>query len=479
MGRIAPPLLFSAAFSIDPAELRGRGVLDPALNVDTKLFIDPLLLPFSRYDAFASSGWKRYEEHFGRVISALSKSEAIADRFWIIARRLLQFREIKWTCLGYGAATISGSGSGKLLTDAMMQSAQAIIRHGIDDPELFLAFPLFEDGIGPDRISDMTTNVIAPEIVSFTASIAKELEVPTRLQHLSTIGAGRLSAELPWNHLAGGPVLLLPEDVLRALPISTDWGAIADNVENVASDVSRHIIELWQTKSSKSKADLKEAVLRDAKTARWLLDTIASIDPKSYNFSVDPEYEVLWRELGERVASSSGIQIRPPLSHTKEELLRVVSDIVATFRFLVEERRLSEELYLPDGRTRTEKAAQRLFFAVAYAHCKANNIDITPEADTGNGPVDFKFSSGFAGRVVVEIKLSKGKVVSGFERQIAKYAAAEETDAAIYLVLDVGGLGEKLEAIFNIRNAAAQSGRRVASIELIDATRRLSASKLA
>ena len=66
---------------------------------------------------------------------------------------------------------------------------------------------------------------------------------------------------------------------------------------------------------------------------------------------------------------------------------------VDQFQFLIEKRRLSEELY-HEGDPRPEKSAQRLFFAVAHAYCKANNLDLTPEADTGNGPVDFKMSSG-------------------------------------------------------------------------------------
>jgi hypothetical protein len=58
-------------------------------------------------------------------------------------------------------------------------------------------------------------------------------------------------------------------------------------------------------------------------------------------------------------------------------------------------RRFSEELYHA-GRPRPEKAAQRLFFAVAHAYCKAHNLDLTPKADTGNGPGDFKVSAGCA-----------------------------------------------------------------------------------
>ena len=151
--------------------------------------------------------------------------------------------------------------------------------------------------------------------------------------------------------------------------------------------------------------------------------------------------------------------------------------IVDQFRFLIEQRRISEELY-HNGSPRPEKAAQRLFFAVAYAYCKANNLDLTPEADTGNGPVDFKISQGFRGRVLVEIKLSyNGKLVSGYTRQLEAYRTAEETLKAYYLVIDVGHMGKKYERLLELKREAASRGEPAPPIVVVDGLRRRSASK--
>ena len=54
--------------------------------------------------------------------------------------------------------------------------------------------------------------------------------------------------------------------------------------------------------------------------------------------------------------------------------------------------------FLYDGKTkklRHESSAQLLFFSVAQIYCLANNIDVSPETDSGNGSVDFKFSNGY------------------------------------------------------------------------------------
>ena len=116
---------------------------------------------------------------------------------------------------------------------------------------------------------------------------------------------------------------------------------------------------------------------------------------------------------------------------------------------------------------------------MAHCYCKANNLDLTPEADTGNGPVDFKMSSGFNGRVLVEIKLStNSKLIAGYEKQLRAYAEAEETTSAFYIVLDVGQMGKKDQQLVAVKNREAKAGKPTSAIVLIDGQRRPSASKL-
>nr|WP_047169723.1 hypothetical protein [Sphingomonas sp. Y57] len=92
---------------------------------------------------------------------------------------------------------------------------------------------------------------------------------------------------------------------------------------------------------------------------------------------------------------------------------------------------------------------------------------------------DFKLSTGFTGRVLVEIKLSTNtKLVAGYTRQLERYREAEEAAAGYYVVLDVGQMGRKHERLIAARNDAVLAGQKVSPIEIIDGTRRESASKL-
>ena len=131
MARIRNPVRFSTHFGIADTLLKKLGALDPTLNADTKLFIDPFLVPMSRHPEIAKGGRKTYEQHFEKVIKLLAGSKKYGDVAWRSARRLMEFPEVKWTCLGYGAQTISGSGSGAFTTDGVMQTAREIVDLGI------------------------------------------------------------------------------------------------------------------------------------------------------------------------------------------------------------------------------------------------------------------------------------------------------------------------------------------------------------
>ena len=56
---------------------------------------------------------------------------------------------------------------------------------------------------------------------------------------------------------------------------------------------------------------------------------------------------------------------------------------------------------------RSEEDVQLLFKGILDEHCRANNIDFTREVNQAMGPVDFRFSSGYTNRVLLEAKLAK------------------------------------------------------------------------
>ena len=485
MARFSDVLLFSTHFEVSPARLEKLGVLDPALNVDTNLFIDPLLLARSAHDEMRTGATKTYDTHFGTVIKLLIASQRRGDAAWSAAERLLRFPEIKGTCLGYSAESVSGSGSGKEATANYIATASDIVRLGIDDPDLFVAMSLFEEGVGPDRISDMTTHVIFNDLLRFNARILKNLNVPIEEHEIVLRNGNSYVVNLPTNPCIPNkrtPVILVPMDILRDLPIATDWGEVGSVASRNAvyrQRANKQLGEIWRDKSLESKAKLKDWALKREDNFEVLLELLHGSKAKSYDFQADPKGELTWRRLLPSLIENVRKASELPTKLNLTGLVRVVELIIEEFRFLIEDRRFSEELYAPDGSPRPERSAQRLFYAVAFAFCKANDLDITPEAETGNGPVDFKVSNSFTGRVLVEIKLSSNnKVISGYTKQLEQYKIGEKTDKGFYILIDVGEIGEKAERLIGLKNAAAGAGQKTSELVFINGIRRRSASKL-
>jgi hypothetical protein len=483
VAKISNPVRFSAYFKVDDKQLTRLGVLDPTLNADTRLFIDPFLIPRSKHPEIAKSGRGTYKKHFETVIKLLAASKRTGDTAWRSARRMMEFPELKFTCLGYGGQSVSGSGSGAFTTDGVMQTAREIVDLGVDDPDLFVAMGLFENGIGPDRISDMATNVILPDLLAFNTRILKSISIPTKNVSITLRNGNSYETKLPINPFLSGdtPVLLVPADILRALPIATDWSDVADAAAKnsaLRDRVNRQIAEIWRQKARKDKDKLRHWALGSKEHFNLYLELLRSVKPTPYDLESDPTGEVRWRRVAETIAIDQPFALPGPTQNDAASVAAVVAKIIEQFQFLIEERRLSEELY-HEGKPRPEKSAQRLFFAVAYAYSKANNIDVTPEADTGNGPVDFKMSAGFTGRVLVETKLStNSKVVDGYSKQLETYKDAEETTRGFYVVIDVGKMGKKAEKLLVLKNNRAKARLPTSGIVLIDGRRKPSASHL-
>lgn len=473
LARISNPILFSQEFKIDPKQLIKLGLLDPILTADTKLFIDPVLLESSKHPIIKSKGVAQFVEHYGKVIRLLQHSKVVGDVAWRNSALLLKLDERPELCLGFGGGTTRGRDIPKNTQNAILRTAKEIIELGVKDPELFSLVGLLEEGVGPDTIGDMTANALLPVLVELTSETAKQLGIKTKLQFVDGI-----EAKLPYNKYSGKPQLLVPNDILRDLPIASDWSDIttaASENQKIRDRVNKFLGNVWMISGKKQKDQLRASALKDQKSFKALMEAAYNLSEDSYDFDADPEGHRIFREALAEVGTKFPLKIKKPTAKTHNELRAIVDVIVEHFKELIETNGINYLLW-SGNKPRSEKAAQRLFFAVADVYCRANNLDISPETDSGGGPVDFKFSSGYAGRIVVELKLSTGAVVHGYKTQIKVYSTAAKAFDAIFLIVDVGKMGKKLDTIFDAKNAAAKLGEKTSDIVVVDASIKPSAS---
>jgi hypothetical protein len=475
MAKIINPKLFSQQFGVPKADIDKAGFLDPLLNADTKLFIDPLLLRKSKNTTLATKGVAAFRKRTSDIVNLLLANPTNTGPAWTAALRLLDLHERRETCLGYGGAGTSGSSRPDSLKTRILNTTRDIVNLGVKNPEIIGLMGIFEDDVGPDTISDMTTNSLLGVLQEITLGFCRKYSIPT-----AKFTLGLEQYELPINPLANGHgFLLVPKDVLRELPVATDWSDIDRVVQHNA--ILRHLVNkmiggITKATIKEKKRALKTIALQSEGNFQKLFTDLLAGNLQGYDFGKDKKNVEALREILTSTPQRFPLAIVQPTSPSAAELRRVVNEVTAQFKHLVEDCDLSRLLW-DNSNPKPEKAAQLVYFGVADSYCKANDIDISPEVHSGGGPVDFKFSSGYAGRLLVEMKLSKGTVVHGYEEQLETYKAAAETEEALFLVIDVGKMGTKLIKIKKIQADRQALGERTADIVVVDAKRKPSASK--
>ncbi len=470
MAKIKNPLLFSKHFGVHERELEKAGIIDPFLNVDTQLFIDPVLLSKSGNPEISDAAYHGFREHFSNYVRLLAISEAEGDAAWKAARRLLDLREPPQTGLGYGGSSRSGSSRPNQVRDAIMRTSKEIVVLGSKDPEMISLMGFFEENVGPDTISDFTTRVINDSLGSITETFCLQHHIPVHeVNEISDVS-------LPTYN--GTSILLVPRDIVRDLPIANDWSdiqAAALQNQEIRERVNSFLGRIAGPTVSDRKAALRYAALGSPEDFEHFLHSV-----KENAAYYDPNQDALGYYKLRDLLRSDLAQFRqndkPDITKGPDHLRELVIETIDHFKHHVEHGNLWEELWV-EGKPKKERAAQLIYFAIADCFCVANDVDVSPEANMGGGPVDFKFSRGYRARVLVEIKRSTGTVVHGYEKQLEIYKDAARTNFGIFVIMDYGGLGNKLRRIQSIRRRRLEDGKQASDIIVIDASTKASASK--
>jgi hypothetical protein len=297
---------------------------------------------------------------------------------------------------------------------------------GSVDPVIFELLGVFQEKMGCDRISDLITYILKDVIISYNKRIQKELNI---------IDGDNGLAINPYNNKE---ILLLPQQILSPLPVAEEFG----DIEFACSENKRVRDEINEILDLGNRSRLsKEEVYYLLKTKLEFRDEVIKkyknmVLPK-YDFETDPKGEYIWYIKSREQVNNYPLELSQPKNI--KQVLGVVEKICEQFKILVEANGLWRLLYDDKYKPKHESAAQLLFFGIADSYCKANNIDISREPNNGHGPVDFKLSKGYKEKVVVEIKLtSNSQLLHGIQTQLPMYMEQENTNKAIYLIIDNG-----------------------------------------
>lgn len=476
-------LTFSEYLNIPTSTLQDLGAFDPILSVDSKFFIDPKSLETTAVSEFKNARDKLFNR-YADIFELLNASKEVGDRFWKAAYEHFPKGEVEELCIGYGFDNTGGRGMGHDLVNETLITVKDFISSGIDNPLLLELVGFFQKGVGSDIVSDMIGRALLDEIIAFTTRVTNTIASLTDIEPES-YEHNKVTQSAFKNPSNNKRVLLIPADILQPLPVAEDWDSVdrvsAANAQ-VRNDFARMVgaYDWKRAKSRMSKDALKDAMLKHPSAVDDLIEKYDKKPAKpAYDFKEDPSGEYKWLDDARRFVKDNPLAL--PSASSPAEVNEVVKKIISKFKSLVENNGAWASFYTrgKGSKLMHESYPQKFFYGVADAYCDASNLDISPETNSGRGPVDFKFSNGRKAKVLVEMKYTASSHLRhGFEKQIGEYEKAEKPYSTHYLVLKVSAPTDYSDDLNSAIADAIEAKKVLPVIDYIDARKKESASKV-
>lgn len=455
-------------FGISENLYKKTGAFNPVIGVDSLFFVDPLLLSKTQVVEFKGAQ-KEVRDYFASVITLIKSGNQKARK---LAHKKLILREVKGIGIGYGSKTDDGSAIGPELASRLLNTADELIQMGISDPEIFEVMGLFEEDFGPDRLSDGLIRILLERIFKYSERITKELEI----KEVYVQKNYEKNYTLTKHPLKDGPLLFIPQGILRDLPVANSFeeiSVVAIFNEALRQKFNAILASIFAGRDKKpKKSEIKQYLLETKDRIKTIVDVYQSCVPKSYDFNADPAGLYLWLEKAKQLVQENPVSIPAK----PKDLGEVVKIVIDAFRKGVETKGWWKSLYSENKNPLNESHARHFFYATALLYCESSDVDISPESNAGSGPVDFKLSRGVK-KIVVEIKLTSGNVRQGYEKQTRIYEKSEDAQMSYFVVIQVKEKSKVLEEVLKMEEAEEKDGKKHPVVIVVDGREKLSASK--
>jgi hypothetical protein len=440
---------FSDYFEIDPVVLNEYGAFDISLINDLPLFIDPFLLFNSEKEDYQSL-------HEGMInYLRFLRDKAIAGTTTpSLIRAWYTFPELKQTWLGFSQIGNVGRGLGRDFARSLHKNLLTIFssfgEEEVTQGSHIEKLTLISDGIGRDKISDFTTNLIKEYLLHYTQEFTEA--------HLSINQTSRFHIRKvkfsyqteTWKtgsfilpHFRDDFIVLVPKDMLTKDEIwinrSDMIGQFDQIVEALPNDQLRTQLNNYLV-----------SVLPEEPTSSEKRDAITLT---IRNYPEFLEYYILFKEergddavsvSEERVAWSHRLFVDQAsalashlLSYTRfydliGDTLDEARQRVQFMKDVIENKGGWRLFYVNGEYIRREKDLHILYRLTWFA----TPSDVSREVDNGRGPADFKISRGSQDKSIIEFKLaSNPQLKRNLEKQVEIYKSASDAEKGLKVII--------------------------------------------
>lgn len=423
---ISNKVYFSDIFNVEHSVIEKYGALDVSLVCDNPAFVDPFLI-------FANPQYKDLHEliidylKFLRDYSIRSNGERLDPG---ISRHYYKFPEVRQAWLGYSVDGNAGLGLGTAFAESLHKNLHKIFStfgdEVITESSHLEKLCLVEEGIGVDKISDFTLNLIKKFLLEYTQEFARKhldkkflSKFPVRKVEFDFKKGIWCDARftLPAIDVSGRKdfVLLVPRNILtkRVTWISrNDFlkndTAVFNAIENeeLRAKINKYFYDNLQLKLDKKKRPKKDYSKESKSDA--LIKTVLEY-PEILDYYIKYKEQTKDDALKLHIAEPEDINFFFDATTIQQEIknrhfgkLTSFDDCVSRIAFFKKTLESNSNSLYIKGEALQEKQLQLMFKMATY-----NSLfDYNSEVNNGRGPIDFIISFGSQDKIGLELKLA-------------------------------------------------------------------------
>ena len=415
---------------------------NPQVEWDTLLFIDPMLMKGTNIKEFVNS----YDKLIDFFSKSIVKLESNLPQH--LKENMACFEEVKEANLGFSYDSNVGSGLTGKTALSVLENIKKFVKKGLFGIEDFAEISLFDRNVNGDRITDMILNILKNNFINYSCRIAEQNSFPTKKVMLRK---EFIFNEMRWDYgmveipyivneeKREIPVLLIPKEFLTTNLYFNDenlmdW--IYHNDINYVKDIFDYNLK---TEILKNKKKIMEDIInnnRDDLLKKYAED---ATNYKAYDLDEDKEivnkiYEIAQKFYHEH----KSLLLENKITNATLPVKNVAELLIRYLQVVITDKKGYELLKASNNRFIAEPKISKFVHILFDARIKdaGFNVDISPETNSGNGPVDFKISRG-DDKVLIENKVSTNpKLLECIDedKQIHTYLKQEECKNAFLVV---------------------------------------------
>jgi len=491
---------FSDVFSVSPDVIEKYGAFNVSLINDLPLFIDPFLIFNS-----SSKEYQRLHKEILKYVAFLRDQSVAKNVNEGLLRSWFCFPEIKQTWLGFSKNGNGGRGPGMEFAKALNENLVGVFadfdKQAVSRSPHLEKLCLIKENIGKDNISDFVTNLIKGYLLEYTAILAKKHINPSLLKDCPVSHVEFNYGTSTWITKTyklpvfnNDYVLLAPKDLLTKDDTWINKTDLYEKFEEIVASVPNvqlraqlsHYFNSNLPKPQKNKKG-KEIKPTKKEVANAINEVIKK-NPQILDF-----YLKFKEDRGDEAKAISKERVHEAQEIFIDEVSKIISCLSANTDFyelsgdtldecfkrvsflkdVIENKDGYKIFYATGDPIKKEIYVQIMFRLTWYATV----FDVSPESNSGRGPVDYKVSYGARDKTLVEFKLaSNAKLKQNLQNQVEIYKKAHDTDKSIKVILffskqeeerakailtELGLLGEKYVVLIDARRDNKPSASRV------------------